>query len=272
MNINHIIIIKGAGDLATGVAHKLFRSGFPIIMTEVEKPTCVRRNVSFANCIYEGEWEVEGVKAKKANNYDEVLQIISQNSIPVFIDKECSIKDYVKPLALVDAILAKKNTGTKREDAPFVIGLGPGFNANTDVDVVIETNRGHDLGRLIFEGYAEPDTGVPGEVGGHTVDRVLRAPTAGIMKSCKNLGEVVKKDEVIALIGEVEVRSTIDGLLKGLIHDQSEVKQGMKIGDIDPRINLKTVNTISEKARCIAGGVLEAIMMHAKDLVDLSYK
>jgi xanthine dehydrogenase accessory factor len=267
MNIHHIIIIKGAGDLATGVAHKLFRSGFPIIMTEVEKPTCVRRNVSFANCIYEGEWEVEGVKAKNANHYEEVLEIMSQNSIPVFIDKECSIKDYVKPLALVDAILAKKNTGTTREDAPLVIGLGPGFKAGDDVDIVIETNRGHDLGRLIFEGYAEADTGVPGEVGGYTVERVIRAPAAGIIQSCREIGEAVKKGEVIALIGEVKVRATIDGIIKGLIYNQSEVEKGMKIGDIDPRINLKTVNTISEKGRCIAGGVLEAIMIHSKDKI-----
>lgn len=272
MNIHHIIIIKGAGDLATGVAHKLFRSGFSVIMTEIKDPTCVRRNVSFANCIYEGECEVEGIRAKKANNYEEVLEIISQNSIPVIVDEECNIRDYVRPLALVDAILAKKNTGTNREDASVVIGLGPGLEAGTDVDVVIETNRGHNLGRLIFKGYAETDTGVPGEIGGYTLDRVLRAPTTGIIQGCKQLGEPVKKGEVIALIGEVEVRATIDGIIKGLIHDQMEVEKGMKIGDIDPRINIKTVNTISEKARCIAGGVLEAVMIYTKENNFLKYQ
>jgi len=264
MNIQKVIIIKGAGDLATGVAHKLFRSGFPIIMTEIEKPTCVRRKVSFANCIYEGEWEVEGVIAKNAKNYEDVLKIINQNKIPVIIDKECSIKDHIKPLALVDAILAKNNTGTTKEDGYVVIGLGPGFEAGVDVDVVIETNRGHNLGRIIFEGCAEPNTGIPGAIDGYTVDRVLRAPATGIIQNCKQIGEIVKKEEVIALIGEAKVKAAIDGLLKGLIYDQSEVEKGMKIGDIDPRINLKTVKTISEKARCIAGGVLEAIMIYTK--------
>ncbi len=260
------VIIKGAGDLATAVAHKLFRSGFPIIMTEVEKPLCVRRNVSFANCIYVGTWEVEGIKAKKATNLQNIKDILNEGMVPVIADMECNIRNEIKPLALVDAILAKRNTGTSKNDAPIVIGLGPGFKAGVDVDVVIETNRGHNLGRLIFEGYASMDTGIPGEIKGHTEDRVLKATRTGIVTNIKELGSIIKKEETVILIDGEEVKAKIDGIVRGLIYNGLKVTKGMKIGDIDPRMEVAFTNTISEKGRCIAGGVLEAILMKKLEL------
>lgn len=260
------IIIRGAGDIASGVAHKLFRSGFPIIMTEIEKPICVRRKVSFANCIYEGQWEVEGVKAKKANTLEDILEILDQGMIPVFVDEECNIKNHIRPKVLIDATLAKKNTGISKSDAPIVIGLGPGFEAGRDVHTVIETNRGHDLGRLIFQGHALSDTGVPSEVRGHTVDRVIRAPITGKVRNIKRIGHTVKKGEIISLINDMEVKANIDGMIRGLIFDGLEVNRGMKIGDIDPRKDFNYVSTISDKARCIAGGVLEAILIKNKKI------
>lgn len=255
------VIIKGAGDLATGVAHKLYRSGFPVIMTEVNEPNCVRRNVSFANCIYEDTWEVEGIRAKRATNLENIMDIMDKNMIPVLIDKECNIMKQIKPLVLVDAILAKRNTNTSKDNAPIVIGLGPGLEAGKDVDIVIETNRGHNLGRLIFEGYTSPDTGIPGELEGYTVERVLRATSTGTIHTIKEIGSIVSKDEVIALIDQEEIKASINGIIRGLIYNGTKVNKGMKIGDIDPRMDINSLYTISEKARCIAGGVLEAIFM-----------
>jgi xanthine dehydrogenase accessory factor len=262
MSEERFVVIKGAGDIASGVAHKLFRSGFSVVMTEIERPMCVRRNVSFASCIYEGTWEIEGVQAKKAGTKDEVLQIARNNMIPVLIDPSCKIKDDISCNILVDAVLAKKNMGTTKNDASLVIGLGPGFYAGRDVDVVIETNRGHNLGRIIFEGEAEPNTGVPGDIAGYGIERVLRAPAAGIIRNNKQIGDWVNKSDLIAWIGLAEVRATTNGVIRGLIYDGLEVYQDWKIGDIDPRPEaMRWTDTISDKARCIAGGVLEAICM-----------
>ncbi|MFT9494417.1 selenium-dependent molybdenum cofactor biosynthesis protein YqeB [Anaerosolibacter sp.] len=265
------IIIKGAGDIASGVAHKLFRSGFSVVMTEVERPSCVRRNVSFANCIYEGTWEIEGVKAKKADTLDDILQIARNNMIPVFIDPSCKIKAKIPCSVLIDAILAKKNTGLNKDDAPFVIGLGPGFYAGKDADLVVETNRGHNLGRIISYGEAEPNTGVPGDIGGHGIKRVLRAPVGGIIRNNKKIGDWVNPSDVIAWIGETEVKAAISGVIRGLIYDSLEVYEGCKIGDVDPRPEaIAWTHTISDKARCIAGGVLEAVMMKKLEQQDIS--
>ncbi len=262
MREERFVIIKGAGDIASGVAHKLFRSGFSVVMTEIERPMCVRRNVSFASCIYEGMWEIEGIRAKKAGTKDEVLQIVRNNMIPVLIDPSCEIKNSISCNILVDAVLAKKNIGTTIKDAPLVIGLGPGFYAGRDVDVVIETNRGHNLGRIILEGEAEPNTSVPGDIAGYGIERVLRAPTGGIIKNNMKIGDWVNKSDLIAWIGDEEVRATLNGVIRGLIYDGLEVYQDWKIGDIDPRPEaLGWTDTISDKARCIAGGVLEAIFM-----------
>ncbi len=258
---NNIIIIKGAGDIATAVAHKLFRSGFKVVMTEVEKPTCLRRYVSFANCIYEGEWQVEDVKGEKAESLIDIPLIWEKNKIPVLIDESCSIKNEINHSVLVDCILAKKNTGTQIDDAPLVIGLGPGFIAGKDLDIVIETNRGHDLGKIILKGSAERDTGIPGNIGGYSKERVLRSTNAGEIVLIKKIGDYVEIGDVVAKVGDTEVKTVIAGVIRGLIQDGLAVTKNFKIGDVDPRGNIDWVYTISDKGRCIAGGVLEAIMM-----------
>ena len=263
MNKEQIVIIKGAGDLASGVAHKLFRCGFKVIMTEVEQPTCVRRSVSFANCIYQGTWEIEGVKAQKAKSLQDAVEILGQHMIAVLVDPDCRVKDQVQCIALVDGILAKKNTGTEKKHAPIVIGLGPGFTAGVDVDYVIETNRGHHLGRILTQGQAEADTGIPGGIDGYTTERLLRSPGTGYIKHVKRLGDIVEESDLIALVDGKEVRASMKGVLRGLIEEGLHVTKGYKIGDIDPRMEaIHWVDTISDKARCIAGGVLEAILMN----------
>ncbi|SCY73276.1 selenium-dependent molybdenum cofactor biosynthesis protein YqeB [Alkaliphilus peptidifermentans] len=259
------VLIKGAGDIATAVGHKLFRSGFKVVMTDVEKPTCIRRHVSFANSIYEGQWQVEGIMAKRAVTIQDITNILEDGAIPVIADGYGNIKNEMKFDFLVDAILAKKNTGTHIDDAPIVIGLGPGFVAGIDVDMVIETNRGHNLGRIIFHGCSEANTGVPGDIGGYTTERVLRAPAEGEIKNLKVIGDIVKKDDVIALVEDKEIKSNIAGIIRGLIYDGTTVSKGYKIGDVDPRGDISFVTTISDKGRCIAGGVLEAILMKSNE-------
>ena len=261
MQRKEVVIIKGAGDIASAVAHKLFRSGFNVVMTEIEKPTFLRRQVSFATCIYEGEWQVEGVRAVRGSNLQSILQILDSNCIAVLIDENCEIKKEFDNHIVIDGIIAKRNTGTKLNDAPLVIGLGPGFTVGIDVHVVVETNRGHNLGRILMEGQAEADTGEPGNINGYSKERVLRAPTNGVVTHYKRIGDLVAKDEVIAYINEAEVKAPITGIMRGLIQQGLLVSKGLKIGDIDPRGELCYVNTISDKGRCIAGGVLEAIMM-----------
>lgn len=256
----HSVIVKGGGDLATAVAHKLFRSGFPVIITEIEKPTMVRRTVSFANCIYEKEWTVEGVTSVLADE-EGVERVLQDGKIPVVVDPACNICKSIKPTALVDAILAKRNLGTQLKDAPIVIGLGPGFTAGQDVHAVIETQRGHDLGRIIFEGKAAPNTGVPGDVQGYTTQRVLRSPCNGVVKNIVDIGSAVKTGDIICTVNDIAVYAQIDGIVRGLIKDGLNVSYSLKIGDIDPRENIKHCSTISDKGRNIAGGVLEAILM-----------
>ena len=260
----HCVIVKGGGDLATGVAHKLFRAGFPVIITELEKPMMVRRTVSFANCIYEKRWTVEGVTSVLTNG-DGVEQLLKDRKIPVLIDPSCNIREKIKPSIIVDAILAKRNLGTGIKDAPIVIGLGPGFTAGEDVDAVIETNRGHNLGKIIFSGKAAPNTGVPGEIKGYTTQRVLRSPCQGIVKNQVEIGSMVKIGDIICTVNEVAVNAQIDGVVRGLIKSGLNVALNDKIGDIDPRGELKYCNIISDKGRNIAGGVLEAILISLKN-------
>lgn len=252
--------MRGAGDLATGIAHRLHKSGFKVLMLEIEKPLVIRRTVAFASAIFEDEYTVEGVKAVKAKNPHDIHLIWSQDLIPVFIDPEAKILPFVKPGILVDAILAKKNLGTNRNMAPITIGLGPGFNAGVDVDVVIETNRGHNLGKLIFDGYAEENTGIPGQVMGYAKERVLYSPAEGVIYNLLGIGEKVKKSQVISYVGDDPVIAPIDGVLRGLIRDGMKVSAGLKIGDIDPRGIKEHCYTISDKARALGGSVLEAIL------------
>ncbi|MBW2094612.1 MAG: EF2563 family selenium-dependent molybdenum hydroxylase system protein [Deltaproteobacteria bacterium] len=255
-----IIIVKGGGDLATGVAWRLHHCGFKVLITEVETPMAVRRKVSFCEAVYDGATEVEGVGASLIQSPGEAEEIWKQGRIPVLVDPTCQSRNDIKPAVLIDATLAKKNLGTSMKDAPLVIALGPGFEAGMDAHFVVETNRGHRLGRLIMSGPAEPNTGIPGSVLGHASDRVLRAPADGVWKNHLDIGDTVRKDDLVGAVEGTPVKAAIDGIIRGLIHPGITVTKGLKIGDIDPRPERENCFTISEKALAIAGGVLEGIL------------
>jgi len=257
-----VILIKGAGEMATGIAHRLTSCHFKICLTEVSKPQAVRREVAFSEAVFDEEKEVEGIVAKLVQLPEQISDTWNEGKIPLLIDPEAKVRDFLKPDVLIDGILAKKNLGTKMTDAHLVIGLGPGFIAGEDVHVVIETNRGHNLGRIITEGEAEPNTGIPGAIAGYTEERVIRAPASGTFRTFKKIGDGVKANEKVGIIGSAAVRSRIAGVIRGLLRDETEVWKGMKLGDVDPR-GIKThCHTISDKARTVSGGVLQAILEH----------
>ncbi len=269
--MENIVIVRGGGDIASGTIQKLHNSGFNVLVLEVEKPTFIRRTVSYGQCIYENKFILENIESVFVKTLDEVKKAFENRKIPVIVDPNMEILNKIKPVALVDAILAKKNLGMKKSFAPFTVALGPGFIAGQDVDVVIETMRGHNLGRLIYKGEAFPNTGTPGEIGGKCVERVVYSPEAGTLKIIKDIGSIVKKDEVIAEIilennKKVGAKAHIDGLVRGMLTEGLVVPKNFKIADVDPRISEKeNCFTISDKARCIAGGVLEAIMKGVKN-------
>ncbi len=255
-----VIVIKGAGDIATGVAARLWRSGFPVVLTEIAEPLTVRRTVSFSEAVYEEETIVEGITAQRVEDRAAIANALDDGVIPVIVDPEGTIVGEIEPFAVVDAIMAKKNTGTHMEDAPLVIGLGPGFEAGGDVHAVIETKRGHTLGRVIWEGSAIPNTGIPGEVKGFGAERVIRAPGPGIFKGTLYIGEHVEKGEIVAYTGNTPIPAPISGMLRGLLHDGIIVEKGVKSGDVDPRDDRESCWLISDKALAIGGGVLEAVL------------
>jgi len=257
---NDTVIVRGGGDIATGVVHRLVRCGFKVLILEVEQPTVIRRTVSFAQAVFDGETEVEGVRAVLAENVNDALRAAEEKKVPVIIDEAGNSIRVLKPGIVVDAILAKKNIGTYTTMAPIVIGLGPGFTAGEDVHAVIETNRGHNLGRLILKGSAEPDTGKPGEIGGYGSERVIRSPGKGLVKTAASIGDIVEKGQIVAYVGEIPVAVPINGVLRGLIQNGLTVAEGLKIGDVDPRKRTEYCFSISDKARAIAGGVLEAVL------------
>jgi xanthine dehydrogenase accessory factor len=256
---NILIVIRGGGDLATGVAVRIFRAGFSVMILEVDHPTVIRLPVSFARTVYEGKAIVEEIEAVLIPSWEKAKDTIKQGKIPVLVDPEGYCIKKLSPDVLVDAILAKRNLGTRINQAPLVIGLGPGFTGGEDVDVVIETMRGHNLGRVYYQGQAARDTGVPGEVGGESIRRLLRAPAEGKIAPLHSIGDMVKAGEVIAEVKGVPLKAEISGVLRGLIYPQSRVTKGMKVGDIDPRGIREYCFTISDKARSIGGAVLEAI-------------
>lgn len=256
-----VIAIKGAGEMATGIATILFQANFKhIFMVEIENPVAVRRKVSFCEAIHEGRVTVEGVGAKRVENMKDISLAWENNCIPVLVDPDWKAIKTIRPQVVVDAIIAKKNLGTHRNEAPLVIGLGPGFEAGQDVHMVIETLRGHNLGRIIEKGSPAPNTGIPGPINGFTSERLLRAPCFGNFTAIIPLGAMVKKNDVVGHVGDQPVIAKIDGILRGLIRDNTRVKDRLKIGDIDPRGNRDYFTSISEKARAIGGGVLEAIL------------
>jgi len=256
-----VVLIRGAGEMASGVAHRLHQSHFKICMIEIPHPLAVRREVTFSEAIYEGEKEVEGVRAKLISKTEEMESLWKKSHIPILIDPDGKkTRSFLKPDVLVDAIMAKKNLGTQINDAPWVIGLGPGFTAGKDVHVVIETNRGNNLGKMILNGTADPDTGIPGEISGYTIERLLRTMKKGIFHPQKSIGERVNRGSVVAVVDDFPVIAKISGVVRGLLREGVEVKKGMKVGDIDPRGKKELCFTISDKARAIGGGVLEAIL------------
>ncbi|MBN2059036.1 MAG: EF2563 family selenium-dependent molybdenum hydroxylase system protein [Deltaproteobacteria bacterium] len=259
-----MILIRGAGDLATGVAARLWRSGFPVIMTEIERPLTVRRSVSLSEAVFEGEVTVEDIIARFIDAPNRIKEVLGKGKIPVLVDPDAAILNEIELFALVDAIMAKRNLGTRMDSATFVIGLGPGFTAGKDVHAVVETKRGHNLGRVIRDGEAEPDTGIPGEINGHSVKRLIRSPGEGIFSASLMIGDSVKEGAIVGYVENVPVKAPLTGVLRGLIHEGISVKQNMKIGDIDPRGIREYCHTISDKALAIGGGVLEALLMKLK--------
>jgi len=256
-----VVLIRGAGEMASGVAHRLHQSHFKICMLEVTQPLAVRREVSFCEAIYDGEKEVEGVRAKLISKPEQIQSVWEEGKIPLLVDPDLKKrKHFIKPDVLIDAIMAKKNLGTQINDAPLVIGLGPGFTAGKDVHIVIETNRGHHLGKVIWNGTAEPNTGIPGDIGGYAVQRVLRTMKKGTFHPYKEIGDRVNKGSVVAVVDDFPVIAEISGVVRGLLREGVEVKKGMKVGDIDPRGKKELCFTISDKARSIGGGALEAIL------------
>ena len=270
-NINNsLIIVRGGGDIASGTIAKLYKSGFSVLILEIDAPSAIRRNVAFSEAVYQGTQTVEDLTCHLAKDLEQATQFLNQGKLTILVDSEASSIKILKPLAVVDAILAKKNIGTSKELAPITIALGPGFCAAKDVDAVIETKRGHNLGRVIYEGSAAPNTGVPGNIAGFAKERVIHSPAKGILKNVCHITDTVKKGQLIATIQTDEdatpVYATIDGLLRGLIRDGFPVTEGFKIADIDPRIDeYDNCFTISDKARCIAGGVLEALLHLKKE-------
>jgi len=255
------IAFKGAGEMGSAVAWRLFMANFKnIVMLETEHPLAVRREVSFCEAIHEGRKQIEDVTALTATDPSDVLNCWAKNAIAVIVDPEWLTLGSIRPSVIIDAILAKRNLGTRINDAELVICLGPGFNAGHDVHMVIETNRGHNLGRVITAGSAAPNTGIPGQIEGFTEARVLRAPAAGRFQSALQIGDSVRRDQLIGSVAGNDVRARIYGVLRGLIRSNIEGIKGLKIGDIDPRGDAGYCYTISDKARAIGGSVLEAIL------------
>lgn len=264
-SLDNLIIVRGGGDLATGTIYKLHQCGFPVLVLETANPSAIRRNVAFSEAVYQGTQTVEGLTCTLASSAAEAEERLKRGKLTMLVDPAGTSIDLFRPLIVVDAILAKKNLDTCRDMAPITVALGPGFTAGLDVDAVVETKRGHNLGKVLYSGSAAPNTGIPGIIGGYGKERVIHSPAAGILRNAAKITDTVEKGQVIAYVetenGKISVYATLTGLLRGLIRDGYPVSQGFKIADVDPRLDeYDNCFTISDKARCIAGGVLEAIL------------
>lgn len=255
-----LIVVRGGGDLASGAILRLRRSGFPIVVLELPNPLLVRRAVSFGDAVFSGVRLVEGITARRCDHDSEVQAALAAGEIAVLIDPQGQWIPLLRPCVLVDARMEKVNLGTSLADAPCVVALGPGFTAGVDCHAVIETNRGHNLGRAIYAGSAEPDTGEPGVMQGHSHSRVLRAPVDGYVRPYAEIGDSIEAGQIIAEIAGQPVAAAFNGVLRGLIHERVPVRKGMKIGDLDPRAIREHCFTISDKSLAVGGGVLEAVM------------
>lgn len=263
--MENLVVVRGGGDIATGTIYKLYKCGFKVLVLETANPSAIRRNVAFCEAVYNGSYTVEDLTCTLAKSIEEAVQLLKENKITLLVDPECKAVEYFKPIAVVDAVIAKKNLGMSKTMAPVTVALGPGFEAGKDVHAVVETMRGHNLGKVLYQGSAAANTGVPGIIKGFGRERVIHSPAEGILKNISHITDTVKKGQVIALIEKggktTEVKASLDGILRGLIRDGYYVTEGFKIADIDPRSEeYDNCFTISDKARCIAGGVVEAIM------------
>lgn len=261
MEDENLIVIRGAGDIATATICRLYNCGFRLLVLETENPSAIRRRVSLSEAVYDGQQTVEGVTAERISELTQRHEVWNRNNVPLFIDPRCNHIKGLRAQVVIDAIVAKRNIGTHKAMAQYTIALGPGFHAGGDVHCVIETARGHDLGRLIHSGPSLPNSGIPGDIKGFSRERVVHAPVAGVLEIEKDIGSKVQKDEIIARIGSIPVHAPLTGLVRGMIRNRFRVKEKMKVGDIDPRMNEpENCLTISDKARCISGGVLEALL------------
>lgn len=255
-----LVVIRGAGDIATGVALRLWRAHIQVVMTDLDHPTAIRRTVCFSQAIPNGEAVVEDVTAKRAESPAQSLALLGQGVIPVLADPQGSCIPILKPDGVVDAILAKRNLGTRMTDAQVVVGVGPGFTAGEDCHAVVETMRGHYLGRVFYKGSAQPNTGVPGLIGGFAGERVLRAPADGLFHQLREIGDQVKEGDIAATVDGQPMVCTLTGVLRGILPEGTPVFRGMKAGDIDPRCKLEHCYCASDKALAVGGGVLEALL------------
>lgn len=256
------VVIRGGGDLGSGVALRLARAGFAVAILETVRPVAVRRTVSFSEAVYEGETWVEDVRGVLV---ERGLGQVAPGTVAVLVDPAGETLPVIRPDVLVDAILAKRNTGTRRHMARFTVGLGPGFAAPGEVHVVVETNRGPNLGHVIRAGRAQADTRIPGEVGGRGAERVLRAPVAGRLRTRAGIGDIVEGGEVLAEVGGEEIRAPFRGLVRGLLRTDMDVREGMKVGDLDPRLDRTLTALVSDKSRAVADGVLGAVQEWARE-------
>lgn len=269
--MNNLVIVRGGGDLATGTIYKLKKSGFPVLILETAYPSAIRRNAAFCEAVYLGVQTVENMTCYMADSVEQAKQFLLEGKLTVLVDPAGESISMLKPLAVVDAILAKKNLGTNRTMAKITVALGPGFTAGDDVDAVVETKRGHNLGRVLWSGCAAANTGIPGIICGFSKERVIHCPANGILRNVKHITDAVSEGDIIAVVetenGIISIEATLDGILRGLIRDGYPVSTGFKIADIDPRSDeYNNCFTISDKARCIAGGVLEAILCRKEAL------
>jgi len=255
----HLVVVRGGGDLASGVVAQLHKAGFPVVVLELEQPLAIRRTVAFAAAVEAGEVTVDGIEGRLAADPASARRMAEGGTVAVLVSPK--LPD-LSPEVVVDGRMAKRNIDTSREDAPLTVGLGPGFVAGIDCDAVVETKRGHRLGRVIWDGSAAPDTGVPGSLGGVTADRVVRSPGEGAVAWDHEIEDVVAAGQRLGVVGAIEVEAPIGGVVRGLIAPGFVASDGLKIGDIDPRADPDACREVSDKARLVGSGVLEAVLMH----------
>ena len=255
-----LVAIRGGGDLATGVAVRLHRAGFSVLVLEIQQPLAVRRLVALAEAINAGRVVVEGIEGRRADSPEEVASLLQTGVIPVLVDPLATSASVLRPAAIVDGRMRKAPSELPLDAAQLIVGLGPGFEAGVDCHAVIETRRGHHLGRILWQGRASPDTKIPEAVEGYAVDRVLRAPRSGVMQGLAPIGSLVRQGDALLAIDRQQVDAPFDGALRGLLHDGVRVERGMKVGDLDPRREARFCREVSDKALAVGGAALEAIL------------